>query len=139
MMFPIRALHLSIWLFIGWLLLRVWEMNFEVSPLPAWTLPAFVYLVLCIWTALLAWRLQQKHPLDHRHGIWSVALLVGGALAGEIGLTIFLDGWSAWSAVFSAQLFIGILIQVVTIACVGLWLRRRAIRRVTPEGLAPVA
>lgn len=137
MIFPLRAVHLGFWLFAGWLALRVWEMNFEVSPLPAWTLPAFVFLVLFLWSFFLGTRLQKKHALDRRHARWAVVLLVLVALLCEIGLTVYLGGWSNWTHTFTRQLWIGMVLQSSAILLAGYRLRRIATPP-PPEGLAPL-
>lgn len=136
MIFPLRAIHISFWLFVVWLALRVWEMNFEVSPLPALLLPFFVFCLLFGVSFGLGRRLQKRHALDRLHLIWSLILLVVGALIWELGLTIYLSGWSAWSSMFTARLGLGVLVQLLGIGFAGYHLRKRA-ERYIPEGLSP--
>lgn len=136
MIFPLRALHISFWLFVAWLGLRVWEMNFEVSPLPAILLPIFVFFVLFSVSFGLGRRLQKRHILDRMHLLWSIVLLVVGALVWELGLTVYLSGWKAWSSMFTARLGIGVLVECLGIALAGYQLRKHAERQI-PEGLSP--
>lgn len=136
MIFPLRAMHISFWLFAAWLVLRVWEMNFEVSPLPAILLPIFVFCMLFGVSFGLGRRLQKRHALDRMHLVWSLILLVVGALMWELGLTIYLSGWSAWLSMFTTRLGIGVLVQLFGIALAGYQLRKRAERQL-PEGLLP--
>ncbi len=127
-MFSLRALHLSFWLFLAWVVLRVWEMNFEVSPLPAILLPIFVFCVLFALTFGVGYRLQRRHALDQLHLLWSCGLLVVGGFIWELGLTIYLSGWSAWASIFTLRFFIGVLVQTAAILAAGYWLRRGTIR-----------
>ncbi len=138
MIFPLRAIHISFWLFAAWVLVRVWEMNFEVSPLPAITLPIFVFCVLFGIAFGLGRRLQKRHALDRRHAVWSVALLVGGAAVWEIGLTVYLSGWAAWASLFTVRFLIGAVVQTLGIGYAAYRLRKRAERQI-PEGLAPTS
>ena len=123
MIFPLRAIHLSFWLFVAWLVLRVWAMNFEVSPLPTWTLQAFIFLMLFSVAFLLGKRAQAPHPLDAIHRAWALGLLVGSALLWEFGLTIYMNGWSAVSTLFTQQLMIGTFVELLAIFLAGTWLR----------------
>lgn len=126
MIFPVRAISLSFVLFCGWVALRVWEMNFEVSPLPAWILPVFVYFVLFFWVFWLATRLQKRHTLDRMHAWWAGILLVGGAFLWELGLTVYMGSWASVKAMFTGQFFIGMGIQLLAVVIAGYRLRRRA-------------
>ncbi len=123
MTFPLRATHWSVWLFLGWLLLRAWEYGFEVSPLPAWTLPAFVFCVLFVFSYAIGRVLQKHHPLDIVHRAWAMGLLVGGAFIWEWGLTIYSHGWSNMWGMFTWRLGVGMGIQLVAIFLAGTWLR----------------
>ena len=136
MIFPLRAMHISFWLFAAWVLLRVWELNFEVSPLPAITLPIFVFCVLFGIAFGLGKRLQKRHALDRQHAIWSLVLLLGGAALWELGLTIYLSGWAAWASTFTARFLIGVGVQAIGIGFAAHVLRKQAERQI-PEGLSP--
>lgn len=128
MMFPLRALHLSFWLFFAWVILRVWEMNFEVSPLPAILLPIFVFCVLFALAFGVGYRLQRRHALDRLHLLWSCGLLVVGGFFWELGLTIYLSGWGAWASIFTLRFLVGVLVQATAILAAGYWLRQGTIR-----------
>lgn len=138
MIFPLRAIHISFWLFVAWVLVRVWEMNFEVSPLPAITLPIFVFCVLFGVAFGLGKRLQKRHALDRRHALWSIVLLVGGAAVWELGLTVYLSGWAAWASMFTVRFLIGVAVQTLGIGYAAHVLRKQAEREI-PEGLSPAA
>lgn len=123
MSFILRAVHMSFWLFVVWTLLRVWELNFEVSPLPAILLPITVFIGLFLWAFLLGRRLQKKHSLELAYRYWSIGLLVGGALLWEFGLTVYLSGWSAVPNMFTSRVLIGVPVQILAIWLAGIMLR----------------
>ncbi|MDQ5919707.1 MAG: hypothetical protein QG668_434, partial [Patescibacteria group bacterium] len=56
--FVLRSVFMSFWLFVAWVALRVWEVNFEVSPLPAILLPISVFIALFGVAYLLGRRTQ---------------------------------------------------------------------------------
>ncbi len=124
MLFTLRGIHISFWLFVFWVFLRFWEMRFEVSPLPAWTLPAFVLLVLFGVSVLLSHRLQKRHPLDKKSVLWATVLLVLGTFAWESGLTLYLAGWSGFGNMFTWRFVAGLAIQAVAGFVAAAWLRR---------------
>ncbi len=133
MLFTLRGIHISFWLFVVWVFLRFWEMRFEVSPLPAWTLPAFVLLALFGVSVLLSHRLQKRHPLDKKSVLWAAALLVLGTFLWECGLTLYLGGWSGFGNMFTWRFLVGLVIQALAGFVAAAWLRRTRPPATLPE------
>lgn len=121
--FLVRAGYMSLWLFIGWVALRVWELNFEVSPLPAILLPITTFLALFVWAFFLGRRVQKNHPLELAYRYWAVGLLVGGALLWEFGFSLWMSGWSSLGSLVNARFFLGILVQAAGVWMAGMILR----------------
>ncbi len=138
MLFLLRGIHISFWLFVFWVALRVWELNFEVSPLPAWTLPLFVFLVLLAISTLLSRRLQKRHPLDRKNVLKATALLILGTFFWELGLTLYLSGWSRLGDLFTWRFVVGLLVQALASFLAALWLRRTRPPFPPPEPIPPV-
>lgn len=134
MMLFLRGLHLSFWLFASWVVLRVWEPNFEVSPLPDWTLTAFIFLVLALVSFLLGRRLFKRHILDRSFIARGTTYLILGAIIWEIGLTIYLSSWKGVGAMFTWRFLVGIAVQVAGIL-LGAWYLKRKEAREMPEGV----
>lgn len=137
MIFTLRGIHISFWLFVFWVILRVWELNFEVSPLPAWTLPLFVFLVLFAVATLLSRRLQKRHPLDQKSVLKATVLLVLGTFFWELGLSLYLYGWSRLGEMFTWRFFVGLLVQVLASLAAAVWLRRTRPPLPPPEPTLP--
>lgn len=122
-----RALLKSVWLFLAWLLIRVWEQRFEVSPLPVWTLTAFVYLVLLLVAFLLAYRLF-RHEEVHTHAVTvGMGTMLIGALGWEMGLLVWLPGgsWSAVSTLLTWGTMGALLAEMIGIAVAASYLHHR--------------
>lgn len=136
MLFTLRGIHISFWLFTFWVFLRFWEMRFEVSPLPAWTLPAFVLLVLFVVSILLSHRLQKRHPLDKKSVLWATALLVLGTFLWECGLTLYLGGWAGFTSMFTWRFLVGLVVQSLAGFVAAAWLRRTRPPVTSPESIA---
>lgn len=116
-MFILRALFQSLWIFLLFLVVRVWELNFEVSPLPAWTLVAFVYLVFFFITFFFARRSLKKTELASRRAAWIAGIFVLGTTFWEVGLALILPGgnWESVKAVFTGRYVLGLLVMVAAV------------------------
>ena len=134
MMYFFRGLHLSFWLFVFWVVLRVFEPNFEVSPLPDWALTVFIFLVLFGLSYWLGKRLLKQRLIDRQTVLTSVVLMVVGAFFWEMGLTIYLSGWRAIQAMFVWRFVVGMIVQSVGILFAAKILKRQAERQM-PEGM----
>lgn len=115
MRFFLRGVHISFWLFVFWVAIRVWELGFEVSPLPAWTLPIFVFFVLFGITYLLGKRLFKHAFIDRRATVNGVILLVVGAFVWELGLTLWMNRWTGFLTIFTWRFLVGMGVQVLAI------------------------
>lgn len=115
MRFFLRGLHISFWLFAFWVALRVWELGFEISPLPAWLLPIFVFFVLFGIVYLLARRLFKHCFLDRQTVIQGVLMLVLGAFAWEVGLTLWMNRGAGFWTIFTWRFLVGMAVQVAAI------------------------
>ncbi len=119
-MFILRALFQSLWIFLLFLVIRVWELNFEVSPLPAWTLVAFVYLVFFFITFFFARRSLKKTELASHRAAWIAGIFILGTTFWEIGLALILPGgdWESVRSVFTGRYFLvlGLMVAAVFIA-----------------------
>lgn len=134
MIFFLRGMHLSFWLFALWVVLRVWEPNFEVSPLPDWTLTVFIFLMLFVISTWLSKWLLKHHLLDQKHLIGAIALLVGGALVWELGLTLYLSGTKGMVAMFNWRFLVGMIVEIMGACVAALYLKKKETQQM-PEGV----
>lgn len=134
MIFFLRGMHMSFWLFVFWVALRVWEPNFEVSPLPDWTLTAFIFLVLFLLAFWFGKRLLRNHLIDTKNTIKAMAFLIVGAFVWELGLTVYLGGWRAIPAIFVWRFVVGMGVELLAILAASHYLRNKEARQL-PEGM----
>lgn len=123
MSFIVRAVFMSFWLFVAWVALRVWEVNFEVSPLPAILLPISVFLMLFVIAYLLGRRTQKIASLEAAYRYWAMGLVVGGAVLWEGGLTLYLSGWEGLKTLGNGRFLLGVLVQLAGVWTAGMVLR----------------
>ena len=84
--FFVRLFFVGLIRFIGLVAILLWYQNFEVSPLPAWTLDVAVLLIQFGWTFLMTrWVLRHDFPTPRMMGI-----LVGVFLIGQVVLELWL-------------------------------------------------
>lgn len=114
--FPLRVIFVTIIRFIGLVGLLIWYQNFEVSPLPAWTLTAFLFLLQGLWTfGCTRWTLRHQYPTRP-----IFFLLVALFLIGQIVLELWfthsslkqtwrqtLEGAIQWGSFLQIALHIG--------------------------------
>ncbi len=134
MIFFLRGISSSFWLFALWVALRVWEPNFEVSPLPDWTLTVFIFLVLFFISFWFSRRLIKRHLLDQRHILSAIALLVVGAFVWESGLTLYLSGWKGILAMLNWRFVVGIVVEGIG-GCVATIYLKKQEKQHLPEGM----
>ncbi len=114
--FLVRLIFVGLIRFIGLIGLLLWYQNFEVSPLPAWTLDVFIFLVQFAWTFLCTrWVLRRVFPTPRMLTLLAVFFIVGQVIL-ELALTRKLTGqtWGEtirgaahWGALFQIALHLG--------------------------------
>lgn len=134
--FPLRVIFVTIVRFIGLMGLLLWYQNFEVSPLPAWTLTAFLFLLQGLWTFGCArWALRHQYPTRKVFILLVVLFLVGQIILelyvahrltrGTWGETI--RGAAQWGSLLQ----IAWHIAAIYLAC--WWTRAKRLREHAPE------
>ena len=87
----LRAVVLTVLRFIALLILLIFVQNFEVSPLPDWTLVAFAYLMDLIITYLFARWVFRKQDVNWPGVATVAAVFVVGQMLLEAGLQYFIS------------------------------------------------
>lgn len=109
--FCIRLFFVSLMRFIGLTGLVLWYQNFEVSPLPAWTLDVALLIAQFIWTFLcVRWVLRKSFPTHRMMG-----LLVGVFLIGQVILELWLTKYltsGTWASTIRGAAHWGALLQI---------------------------
>lgn len=109
--FFVRLIFVGLIRFIGLIGLLLWYQNFEVSPLPTWTLDVFFFLVQFGWTFLCArWVLRRVFPTQRMMIALALLFLVGQVIL-EIALTRKLTGQTWWATMRGAAHW-GALFQI---------------------------
>ncbi len=109
--FILRLIFGSIIRFVGLIALILWYQNFEVSPLPAWTLDAALLVAQFLWTFLTTrWVLHHHYP-TRRMMIVLVSVFLIGQIILELWLTKRLTG-NTWGGTIGGALQWGALIQI---------------------------
>lgn len=109
--FIARLLFVSLIRFVGLMALILWYQNFEVSPLPAWTLDATLLLAQFGWTFLcVRWVFLHVYPTKHLM-IALVAVFLLGQVILELWLTRRLTGGTWWLTIRGAVHW-GALLQI---------------------------
>ena len=121
--FYFRLFLVTIIRFIGMIGLLLWYQNFEVSPLPDWTLSVFMVVIQIFWTFLCTrWVLRENFP-SRRLMIWLIVTFLLGEVALEIWMTGRLTGQTWLEAANGAiqwRSFYQIALQLGAIA-LGYW------------------
>jgi hypothetical protein len=109
--FFIRLFFVGLIRFVGLIGLILWYQNFEVSPLPEWTLYVALLLAQSIWTFLCTrWVLRHAFPTRHMM-LALVGLFLIGQIILELWLTHRLTGVT-WGQVLSGAAHWGGLLQI---------------------------
>ncbi len=109
--FLVRLFFVSLIRFIGLIVLLLWHQNFEVSPLPAWTLDAVYLLAVFGWTFLATrWALRKSYPTHKMMGVLVGVFLIGQVIL-ELWLTKRLTG-TTWAATIKGAFQWGALLQI---------------------------
>jgi hypothetical protein len=109
--FFFRLFYVGLIRFIGLIGLLIWYQNFEVSPLPAWTLDVFVVLVQFGWTYFCTrWVFRKLFPTSLMFKILICVFLIGQVIL-ELWLTKRLTG-NTWGATIKGAAHWGALIQI---------------------------
>ncbi|MFA6429107.1 MAG: hypothetical protein WCV84_01255 [Patescibacteria group bacterium] len=96
MRFYLRAFFITVLRFFALIILGVFAFNFDVSPLPLWTLTAFVYLMDFFVTFLFALWTFSGHEVTWKIvGMVTAIFLIWGTLL-ELGLQFLLHPTVSW-------------------------------------------
>lgn len=109
--FFVRLFFVSLIRFVGLIALLLWYQNFEVSPLPSWTLDAAILIAQFFWTFLCTrWVLRHSFPTHRMMGVLVGVFLIGQVIL-ELWLTKKLTG-GTWGATIKGAAHWGALLQI---------------------------
>lgn len=132
-----RSILASIMRFAAVIALVIFSERFEVSPLPAWTLGVFVYLLQMLATYLAArWVFRKRTPKNRETWI-VIGLFVVLEILFEMMLILVLTDYN-WARLPSNIRWTTLWLSVMTAAIVAVaaWrARQKNIAEVTPEGM----
>lgn len=125
--FFVRLFFVSLLRFVGLIGLLLWYQNFEVSPLPAWTLDVFLFVVQFGWTFFCArWVLRKLFP-SRAMLYWLMGTFLVGQIFLELWLTRRLTG-NTWGATIRGAAQWGALFQIalhIAAICLGYYFAKR--------------
>lgn len=133
----VRTVLISIVRFAAIIALVIFSERFEVSPLPAWTLGVFVFLLEILATYLTAaWVFRRRTPKNRE--IWIViGLFVFLEMLFELMLILYLTDfdWARVPRQFSWTSLLLSAVSAIAVAAAAIRARQKNIAAATPEGM----
>lgn len=135
--FFLRSIPIAFLRFIAILTLILCVENFEVSPLPAWTLLAFAYLMHALLTFLFAWWVFARRVPQTKDAILVSAVFILLEAFFEAWLYLFLTRttWSNILRAYSWQSLYLVALYALAVFAAAYHVRRKNIKAALPEGM----
>lgn len=139
MMIALRAFLIGILRFVLVIALIIFSQKFEVSPLPAWTLGAFVYFCLFVLTYFTArWVFARRMP-NTRSIVVCFLLFILIETGSEVGfylVSVRNAGLYDVTANFGVHTLLLYAMYFFAVWLAGFLLRRKKVQEQLPEGMA---
>lgn len=139
MMIALRAFLIGILRFVLVLALIIFSQKFEVSPLPEWTLGAFIYLCLFFLTFFAArWVFARRMP-NPRTVLFCFLVFILIETVSEVGfylVSVRNAGIYDVTANFGVHTLLLYAMYFFAVWLAGFLLRRKKVREQLPEGIA---